>query len=159
MNYEQIISFLKDLRPHMSDQCKEKLDGFFPELCESEDEKIRKEIISYIKSSAAVTNKKWIAWLEKQGEQKPWSEEDEKMLDSIIEEIRPFGECPDYPTDEDREYYYGRTEMIDWLKSIKPNNWKPSEEQLSSLGRFIEGVYGCVDFVNIKSLYNDLKNL
>ncbi len=40
-----------------------------PELKESEDEKIRKEIISYIKSSGVVTNKQWIAWLEKQGKE------------------------------------------------------------------------------------------
>lgn len=34
---------------------------------ESEDERIRKEIISYIKASGAVTNPNWITWLEKQG--------------------------------------------------------------------------------------------
>ena len=50
-------------------------------------------------------------------------------------------------------------EELKWFKSIEPqSHWKPNEEQLSSLGRFIEGVYGCVDFANIKSLYNDLKN-
>ena len=48
----------------------------------SEDEKIRKEIISYIKSSSAITNKKWLAYLEKQKEQKPLSTE-ETELNSI----------------------------------------------------------------------------
>jgi len=53
-------------------------------------------------------------------EQKPtWSEEDEKILNDIIGIIRPFGECPDYPTGEDRVYYYGRQKKIDWLKSLK----------------------------------------
>ena len=45
----------------------------FPELKESEDERIRKELITYLKSQgcSAVWNfKDWIAWLEKQGEQK-----------------------------------------------------------------------------------------
>lgn len=42
----------------------------FPELKESEDERIRKDIISYLKSSTAISPKTWIAWLEKQGEQK-----------------------------------------------------------------------------------------
>lgn len=92
-----------------------------------------------------------------------WSEEDEKMLNGIIEEIRPFGECPDYPTDEDKEYYYGRTKMIDWLKSLKPQNrWKPSEEQMSMLLAVLndsnnitaESVY-----IALKLLYNDLKKL
>ena len=40
----------------------------FPELAESEDEKVRKEIIEYIKTGTY--RKDWIAWLEKQGEQK-----------------------------------------------------------------------------------------
>ena len=82
---------------------------------------------------------------EKQWKQPSWSEEDEKMLDSIIDCLDGTG-LLDF-------------DQIDWLKSIKPNHWKPSDEQLSSLGRFIEGVYGCVDFMNIKSLYNELKQL
>ena len=54
------------------------LESIFPELKESEDERIRKEIISYIKSSGAVTNPNWIAWLEKQGEQ---------ILDKLLSSI------------------------------------------------------------------------
>lgn len=46
----------------------------FTELAESEDEKIRKDIIEYIRHSAhnipAEKFNSWIAWLEKQGEQK-----------------------------------------------------------------------------------------
>lgn len=40
------------------------VQDFFPELKESEDEKIRKEIIDYIK--IGTYKKDWIAWLEKQ---------------------------------------------------------------------------------------------
>jgi hypothetical protein len=52
----------------------------FPELSESEDERIRKDIIFYIKAIANNENispdskkecKTWIAWLEKQGREKP----------------------------------------------------------------------------------------
>ena len=90
MNYEskykEALSFLKDLKPHMSDYCIEKLEGFFPELKETEDGKIRKEIIEYItRYKDCITDKEydsWIAWLEKQGEQKSaWSEEDEKLTE------------------------------------------------------------------------------
>lgn len=45
------------------------LEFLFPELKESEDEKIRKEIIEYIKTENPYRND-WITWLEKQGEQK-----------------------------------------------------------------------------------------
>jgi hypothetical protein len=82
MNYEkkykQLHKFITDLYPHMSEYCKEKVEGFFPELAESEDERIRKWCISHFKAAFRVTkdnaeyqeylNKKVIPWLEKQGE-------------------------------------------------------------------------------------------
>ena len=49
----------------------------FPELKKSEDEKIRKELITHCRNTRCVTEEgaeriaKWIDWLEKQGEQKP----------------------------------------------------------------------------------------
>ena len=76
--YEQAINFIKDLYPHTSDYVKEKLDDFFPELKESEDEKIRKALIDYFDDankadenplqSYGIYTDKTIAWLEKQGE-------------------------------------------------------------------------------------------
>ena len=87
MNYEskykESLSFLKDLKPYMSDYCREKLEEFFPELKESEDERIRKEIIEYItRYKDCITDKEydsWVAWLEKQGKQNPaeWHRENE----------------------------------------------------------------------------------
>ena len=59
------------------------LDVIIPELHESEDERIRKEIIEYLKSKYESPNaiecdyEKWIAWLEKQGH-----------TDSIIEKAK-----------------------------------------------------------------------
>lgn len=54
------------------------LESLFPELKESEDERIRKELISYHRSMAAAMNgnrpcvhEAWIAWLERQGKQRP----------------------------------------------------------------------------------------
>ena len=66
----------------------------FPELKESEDEKIRKGIIRCVKGNMPDNDfrKKYIAWLEKQGKQKPaeWSEEDEEMIDEIIDYMKPM---------------------------------------------------------------------
>lgn len=74
------------------------LESLFPELKETEDEKIRKDLITFLdeiwhlgknanfdkwdKSDCS----NWIAWLEKQGEQKPveWSEKDEHKVKDII---------------------------------------------------------------------------
>ncbi len=53
----------------------ERIEYIFPELKESEDERIRKDIIRVFKGEISFTaeedNKKYIAWLKKQGEQKP----------------------------------------------------------------------------------------
>ena len=134
MNYEkaykEALKRASKLRvQNQFDTVSQMMEHIFPELGESEDERIRKEIYKYFRDlqlssdrefSPSISIDEILDWLEKQGEQKPaWSEEDEKTLNNIIEEIEPFGECPDYPTDEDREYYYGRTKMIDWLKSVK----------------------------------------
>ena len=59
---------------------------------ESEDERIRREIISYIKSSGAVTNPNWIAWLEKQGEISPSEEELEALRIAAYEPYKNWSE-------------------------------------------------------------------
>ena len=61
------------------------LEHLCPELKESESEKIKKQIIGFITYSKILdeTKKNWIAWLEKQGEQKPWGEEDERIRQDI----------------------------------------------------------------------------
>lgn len=80
--YEKLKGFVNDLYPHMSDYCKEKIGGYFHKSAESEDERIMKNIITFLdelfslgknanfdkwaKSDCA----EWIAWLKKQGEQK-----------------------------------------------------------------------------------------
>ena len=62
----------------------------YPELRESEDERIKKELIQYLKDYPNLPNghyccNDFFAWLEKQGEQKlEWSEDDERDIDNII---------------------------------------------------------------------------
>ena len=67
-----------------------------------------------------------------------WSEKDDEMLDSIIEEVRYIGDFPDYPTKEENELYDECLAKVDWLKSLKDRvqsqkQWKPTEEQLENL--------------------------
>lgn len=87
---------------------------------ESEDEKIRKWIINEIKIKHHNLDEdnvdfvdKAIAWLEKQGEQKPtWSEEDEKMLTLCASSVRTRYN-DGLLTDEEYE------QASSWLKSLK----------------------------------------
>ena len=81
MNYEQKYNeALNDMRaiyPNLKGEAKLAMEHAFPELAESEEERIRKEMISFLKSEKAFQfididkSEKWIAYLEKQKEQKP----------------------------------------------------------------------------------------
>ena len=105
----------------------------FPELKESEDERIRKEIINYllneqhnVKQLTPRTNEfeAWIAYLEKQKEKQPaeWSAEDEEILDAMIDMVSNSLYEPLCP----------REGMLAWLKAIHPH---PAKSPLA------EGVY------------------
>ena len=92
----------------------------FPELAESEDERIMKEIIKLVKyyygSSLAlkhaVSKDEMVAWLEKQGEQKSaWNKEDEQFFNTALWHISysiSNGKSTDINCD-----------TTDWLKSLK----------------------------------------
>ena len=63
------------------------LENIFPELKESEDERIRKEILEFVTIVADSKSNKmeWIAWLEKQGEQKEYTFKSlPRLLDMIV---------------------------------------------------------------------------
>lgn len=135
MDYkEKVIALLKS--QELSKEQKEKLENIFPELKESEDDRIRKGLITFFSrfpynnmEDAGINAKDVIAWLEKQGEQKPqrmisaeakeamydkpaWSEEDE---DFIYDTLSNLTELKDRYGDG-----YGNVgKCIDWLKSLK----------------------------------------
>lgn len=89
------------------------IEEMFPELKESKDERIRKELISFFTERAKYTedstfnglsSKEIIAWLEKQ-ESVEWSEEDTKMFVNIKACLRNANK--DYSAE------------LTWLKSLK----------------------------------------
>ena len=124
------------------------LESLFPELREPEDERIRKAIITYLKqrrdrsSSIPAAIGSWIAWLEKQA-QKPkqeWSEEDERMLKSIITLCDEKMKSTSY-----QSVIEHAIDAKNWLKGIKDrvqpqSQWKPSYEQVSVLEFIMEGI-------------------
>ena len=54
------------------------LESLFPELKESEDERTRQEIVRFIRMEVEdeIVGNKWLAWREKQGEQRPIEREE-----------------------------------------------------------------------------------
>ena len=97
-------------------------EEIFPELKESEDEKIRKEIISILRNAYWTSNRnrfnELVAWLEKQGDKdKTYSmsnKDNERLRNTTIAFLRDFAE----------QGYENAVECIDWLeKQDKMHLW------------------------------------
>lgn len=96
------------------------LESLFPELAESEDERIRKALVWFVEhfpydrlDNNGVSAKEALAWLEKQAPKPKWGEEDEIGSDATIELLEYFiNYAPEYRKPTIRR-------SIDWLKSLK----------------------------------------
>ena len=172
----------------------------FPELKKSENELIRKRLINLIKELAANKkaihtggyfvegqDKKYIAYLEKQKEQKYDNEylEDVRQYaynKGIVDAEEKYKEQqPAEWSEEDEakkenlisivkralhgnEYRLlndnGATELITWLKSLRPQpHWKPTFEQMQALNEAKNEFEGSSDWDSLDSLYDDLQKL
>ena len=108
---------------------------------ESEDERIRKHIIDIIKDNAkskCIPCDAEIAYLERLKEQKPaeWNEEDEEMLRTLISNYKLL--CEKY-RNQQKDFFTKCSlikediEMIDWLKSLRPQpnqEWGEEDEEM-----------------------------
>ena len=151
--YDDAIERAKEINNEQRAQPFNVMTKVFPELKESEDERIRKELIKETKGCEvrlfeAVTNDEFVSWLEKQGEKESaWSEEDEEILRTIISDgIRGA------------KFYMLQ---INWLKSLKERyTWKPSDEQIHAFEQVCDWYNdNFAPSETLTSLYNDLKKL
>lgn len=134
---------------------------------ESDDERIRKAIKCYVEDmpdsygfAHGIGKKEMLAYLEKQKEQTPeeWSEEDETGLIDALDCVEKARKVAKDEGDMGNCWYAEK-----WLNSLRPQpHWKPSEEQMYSLGTVVKGydnsTVGSVGY-NLKELYEDLKKL
>lgn len=113
--YDEALGRAKEMRTTLSDQAIS--EYIFPELKESEDERIRKAIIDYFNlqedntTYSFISKKDIINWLEKQALKSEWGKEDEHRVEDII-----------YFLDTAKKHYASIVELdacINWLKSIK----------------------------------------
>lgn len=126
---------------------------------ESEDERIKKDIIttlsigvacneSALHPGAYTTLKEAIAYLERQKEQRPaeWSEEDKMHLNNaILAAEKEWG---------------AESCTAKFLKSLRPQpRWKPSKEQMWALDVALENFYDQNDRAALNSLKIDLQKL
>ena len=118
--YKEALERAREIHNEHRAQCFDVMVKVFPELKESVDERIRKELLKSFKYQQRELrpDKEWlngiklsevVAWLEKQGEQKyDWSEEDEEVF-----------HCLEYTV----KHYYDDKDTISkccsWLNSLK----------------------------------------
>ena len=165
MDYEQKIK--EYLNSDIDVLYKNMLLNLFPELKESEDERIRNFLHHTFTAEYLSEDKlsKWhgepvaniLAWLEKQSEQKPatWSKEDERILYSIIADIKAtLSTC----TNSLNDYH---KEQITWLKSLKPqHHWIPTKRQMECFEDFLLHIPSTnPNKMCLVGIYEELKNL
>ena len=105
MNYEKEYKKLKaDIEKAylfaQTDSTKAVLEHILPELCESENEKMRKELLAWLKDKqtnpsigfSSIKMEQWIAWLEKQGQKSAWTENDDEELEIAINVLKDAGQ-------------------------------------------------------------------
>ena len=146
MDYEKAYKEALERAEHvaLTNEHKSAATYIFPELSETEDERIRKAIIThFVEGRAEVPTKavldEWIAYLEKQKEQKPaeWSEEERNGLTNTIALIQGYKDSS--PNDEYAQENCDYS--LDWLKSLRPQpklEW--SEEDKKKFNRIIEAI-------------------
>ena len=81
MTREEAIQEMREKLPWLTEDTKRLVEALIPELAESEEERIRKEIIEFVDTTTLSSDERhhrWIAYLEKQKEQKPVKWEDYK---------------------------------------------------------------------------------
>ena len=107
---------------------KKKLEKLFPQLCESEDERIRKELIFFLKEEVPQCSikehadklKEFVSYLEKQKDaSQEQKQEDEKMLDSVIRIITQFDDLAHEPTFAGPKWTHPYTKELNFLNGLR----------------------------------------
>jgi hypothetical protein len=155
--YNEALKWMRELYPGLHGATKEDAEHFFPELRESEDERIRRiliEVVNITPASIAVHNKRdLLAWLEKQKEPKHAPDDFQKSFEagqrSIVDNPEQYGLCKKTEWSSEDEFRLKEAlEVLDesirhlpigcgyltdvmnvtkWLKSLRP---QPKQEGL-----------------------------
>ena len=91
--YKEAQKWIESIYPKLSHEHQMEAEAFFPELCESEDEKEKKEIEHVMQLTWKIEKefnrrKELVSWLEKQGEKNPTDEEMKTILRTEYEKGR-----------------------------------------------------------------------
>ena len=128
--YKEALNWMQKIYPTLTGANKEDAEHYFPELKDSEDEKIRKEIIEYLTVTCEKDlvghpeRQRWIAYLK---EQKSVQSDTEKQYVSTLESL--ISDFLHGKQEVDRDYYQ---QICDWLEvrhiEEKPVEWSEEDE-------------------------------
>ena len=155
---EKAKSMIDDLRQGEDILAVSDLEEMFPELKESEDERIRKALIRFHKSTIDVDGIKGddiIAWLEKQGESYTKKDVDDAYLKGISDAKNELEkQCEQKPFD------YEKATITQKDFAPKPTEWSEEDENyLQSAENACEYQYGknTSTILGLKSLKNRMQ--
>ena len=154
MNYEQkykqLHKFISDLYPYMSEYCKEKVEGFIPEIKEIRRGDTREELISFLEELSKLgrnTNfdkwttfdcAKWIEWVKKQDP--TWFEEELEKAYKCADEV---------------QYLKGYNDAkYEFEKQGKKPDYNPYKATVESIATMVEK-YANTD--DLKDFYDNIK--
>lgn len=119
--YDRLIERLKDLKfAYRFSPLSDTIEEIFPELKESEDEKIRKTLYGWVcvepddTFKEGFTKEQILAWLEKKGEQKTtWDKQDEENMNNVLYILNQLKDTSSYKEHDIAE------KTINWFKALK----------------------------------------
>lgn len=112
--YKEALGWMREKYPEMSSIDKTCAEYYFPELKESDDVWIRKEIINYFKEKGDYRSC-WMTWIERQ---KPveWGDEDEEVFNDILLDLADRREMFNQKGED--TFASNTQKEIDWLHRI-----------------------------------------
>lgn len=116
------LRWAKEIYPMVPREKQMEMEADFPELKQSEDERIKKDIITYLSTAEdkeLIPYETWIAWIKKQGEQKSAHEELSPTWDEHDEMVRKVEEAFERSLEK---FFSNRSELI----SKRKHHWRMS---------------------------------
>jgi hypothetical protein len=134
MTKEEAIKILKDFHDESAlFSVRTALETLYPELKESEGEKVRKALVEMVRDRTGdelwedynVHKEEVLAWLEKQGEQKPieWDADDDDKFFFLKARLKDYEDCIIYDEElsmcQKNDVRETTKEFLEWLDTIK----------------------------------------
>lgn len=126
--YDKALKDIKAVYPNLKGEVKLAVEHAFPELKESEDEKIMGDIMEAVENWLPYERVEEIRAYLREHKPTEWSEEDENKLHQVMEVLLADKTIALRENPHCKALHRAYDELLDWLKSLRPQpHWKPDE--------------------------------